>query len=58
MISEPVNSVEEAYEYVGYYMQRWKIERVWHRENEGAYSDVLNYRGDDTEHDPYDAANT
>jgi hypothetical protein len=22
-----VNSVEEAYEYVGYYMQRWKIER-------------------------------
>ncbi|MDR2210974.1 MAG: transposase, partial [Spirochaetaceae bacterium] len=25
--SEPVNSTEEAYEYVGYYMQRWKIER-------------------------------
>jgi hypothetical protein len=27
MTGEPVNSVEEAYEYVGYYMQRWKIER-------------------------------
>jgi hypothetical protein len=25
--SEPVNSVEEACEYVGYYVQRWKIER-------------------------------
>jgi hypothetical protein len=25
--SEPVTSPEEAYEYVGYYMQRWKIER-------------------------------
>jgi hypothetical protein len=24
---EPLNSPEEAYEYVGYYMQRWKIER-------------------------------
>jgi uncharacterized repeat protein (TIGR02543 family) len=27
MTSEPVNTVEEAYKYVGYYMQRWKIER-------------------------------
>jgi hypothetical protein len=27
MTSEPVNNVEEAYEYVGYYMQRRKIER-------------------------------
>jgi hypothetical protein len=27
MTSEPVNTVSEAYEYVGYYMQRWKIER-------------------------------
>jgi hypothetical protein len=27
MTSEPVTSPEEAYEYVGYYMQRWKIER-------------------------------
>jgi hypothetical protein len=26
-MSEPVNSIEEAYEYVGYYTQRWKIER-------------------------------
>jgi hypothetical protein len=25
--SEPVSSPKEAYEYVGYYMQRWKIER-------------------------------
>jgi hypothetical protein len=25
--SDPVNSPEEAYKYVGYYMQRWKIER-------------------------------
>jgi hypothetical protein len=25
--SEPVNSACEAYEYVGYYIQRWKIER-------------------------------
>jgi hypothetical protein len=25
--SEPVNSAEEAYEYVGYYTRRWKIER-------------------------------
>jgi hypothetical protein len=25
--SEPVTSFEEAYEYVGYYIQRWKIER-------------------------------
>jgi hypothetical protein len=24
--SEPVNTVEEAYEYAGYYMRRWKIE--------------------------------
>jgi hypothetical protein len=27
MSSEPVTTAEEAYEYVGYYMQRWKIER-------------------------------
>jgi hypothetical protein len=27
MTSEPVTTDEEAYEYVGYYMQRWKIER-------------------------------
>jgi hypothetical protein len=27
MTSEPVSTDEEAYEYVGYYMQRWKIER-------------------------------
>jgi hypothetical protein len=27
MTSESVNTTEEAYEYVGYYMQRWKIER-------------------------------
>jgi hypothetical protein len=27
MTSEPVNSVEQAYKYVGYYMQRRKIER-------------------------------
>ncbi|GHU12921.1 IS4 family transposase [Spirochaetia bacterium] len=25
--SEPVTSPEEAYEYIGYYIQRWKIER-------------------------------
>lgn len=25
--SEPITSPEEAYKYVGYYMQRWKIER-------------------------------
>jgi hypothetical protein len=25
--SEPVNGFEEAYEYAGYYIQRWKIER-------------------------------
>jgi hypothetical protein len=25
--SEPVDTPEEAYEYVGYYLQRWKIER-------------------------------
>jgi hypothetical protein len=25
--SEPVTSFEEAYEYIGYYIQRWKIER-------------------------------
>jgi hypothetical protein len=27
MTSEPVNTAEEADEYVGYYIQRWKIER-------------------------------
>ena len=27
MTSEEVDTAEEAYEYVGYYMQRWKIER-------------------------------
>ncbi|MDR1105458.1 MAG: IS4 family transposase [Treponema sp.] len=27
MTNELINTVEEAYEYVGYYMQRWKIER-------------------------------
>jgi hypothetical protein len=27
MTSESVNTPEEAYEYVGYYIQRWKIER-------------------------------
>ncbi|MDR0689047.1 MAG: hypothetical protein LBG08_02100 [Spirochaetaceae bacterium] len=27
MTSEPVTSPEEAYEYVGYYIQRWKIEQ-------------------------------
>jgi hypothetical protein len=27
MTREPVGTAEEAYEYVGYYMQRWKIER-------------------------------
>jgi hypothetical protein len=27
MTSEPINSAEEAYEYVGYYIQRWKTGR-------------------------------
>jgi hypothetical protein len=27
MTSEPIHTAEEAYEYVGYYMQRWKTER-------------------------------
>jgi hypothetical protein len=27
MTNELVNTAEEAYKYVGYYMQRWRIER-------------------------------
>jgi hypothetical protein len=27
--SEPVNSAREAYEYIGYYMRRWKGEDEW-----------------------------
>jgi hypothetical protein len=61
--NETVTSPKEAYEYAGYCLQRWKIERFHyvlkrgcgienlqeHRQNHNIYPDVLNYRGDDTE---------
>jgi hypothetical protein len=43
--SEPVNTVEEAYEYVGYYMQRWKIERFHYVLKSGCAIEKLQERG-------------
>jgi hypothetical protein len=44
MTSEPVNTVEEAYTYVGYYMQRWKIERFHHVLKSGCAIEKLQER--------------
>jgi hypothetical protein len=73
MTSEPVNSVEEAYEYVGYYMQRRKIERFHYVLKSGCGIEKLQERstektsvlilmysiigGDDSEDDLYGEAN-
>jgi hypothetical protein len=45
--SEPVNSAEEAYEYVGYYIQRWKIERFHYVLKSGCAIEKLQERSID-----------
>jgi hypothetical protein len=45
--SEPVNTLEEAYEYVGYYMQRWKIERFHYVLKSGCVIEKLQERSID-----------
>jgi hypothetical protein len=45
--SEPVNRLEEAYEYVGYYMQRWKIERFHYVLKSGCAIEKLQERSID-----------
>ncbi|MDR3192514.1 MAG: IS4 family transposase [Treponema sp.] len=47
MTGEEVNSVEEAYEYVGYYMQRWKIERFHYVLKSGCCVEELQERSID-----------
>jgi hypothetical protein len=47
MTSEPVNSAEEAYEYVGYYIQRWKIERFHYVLKSGCAIEKLQERSID-----------
>jgi hypothetical protein len=45
--SEPVNTPEEAYEYVGYYIQRWKIERFHYVLKSGCAIEKLQERSID-----------
>jgi hypothetical protein len=45
--SEPVNTPEEAYKYVGYYMQRWKIERFHYVLKSGCAIEKLQERSID-----------
>jgi hypothetical protein len=45
--SEPVNTPEEAYEYVGYYMRRWKIERFYYVLKSGCAIEKLQERSID-----------
>jgi hypothetical protein len=45
--SEPVNTPEEAYEYAGYYMQRWKIERFHYVLKSGCAIEKLQERSID-----------
>jgi hypothetical protein len=45
--NEPVNTVEEAYMYVGYYMQRWKIERFHYVLKSGCAIEKLQERNMD-----------
>jgi hypothetical protein len=47
LTSEPLNSPEEAYEYVGYYMQRWKIERFHYVLKSGCAIEKLQERSID-----------
>jgi hypothetical protein len=42
--NEPVNTVEEAYKYVGYYMQRWKIEWFYYVLKSGCAIEKLQER--------------
>jgi hypothetical protein len=44
---EPVNRPEEAYEYVGYYIQRWKIERFHYVLKSGCAIEKLQERSID-----------
>jgi hypothetical protein len=47
MTSEPISTVEEAYKYAGYYMQRWKIERFHYVLKSGCAIEKLQERSID-----------
>jgi len=42
--NEEINSVEKAFEYVGYYVQRWKIERFHHVLKSGCKVELIQER--------------
>jgi hypothetical protein len=44
-LQKPMNSIEEAYECVGYYMRRWKIERFHYAFKSGCGIEKLQDRG-------------